>query len=120
MSDTIYYKDELVDVENYLLYPLVSATVILDKDKFAYFNLSNKEYNINFVKTEKNTMYYLGKYNVCEKFANKKPHDFFHYFSKFQHDVLDIYKSLESKDYEAIVMKEKDFLLHYLNYFEFL
>lgn len=119
MSDKVYFKDEFVDIENYIIYPLADASVILDKNKHAYFNLNDNEYNIKYVMAQKSIMYYLGKYNICEKYANKKPHDFFHKFSEFEQDVLLMYKSLKSKDIDQILGTVDDFMLHFMHYFKF-
>lgn len=119
ISDKVYFKDDLVDIENYIIYPLANASVILNKDKYAYFDLKDIEYNIKYLMAEKSIMYYLGKYSVCEKYANKKPHDFFHEFSEFEQDVLLMYKSLKSKDIDRILGTVDDFMLHFMKYFKF-
>lgn len=119
INTKIYFQKELLDIENYLIYPLADATAILNKDRFAYALLNSSEYNKKYIKMKVNLMYYLGKYCVCENYANRKPHNFFHEFGFFQEDVKHIYDSLKSENYVEIIKNINAFELQYLTYFKF-
>ena len=118
INTRIYSENELLDIENYLLIPLSSAIVILEKQPDAYINLSRDEYNKKYITAMKNIYYYLGKYKICELYGNRKPHNFFHEFLTFQDDVKTIYQSLQEKNYDQIIKDEHNFMRHYLHYFK--
>lgn len=69
------------------------------------------------MKALKNIMYYLGKYNLCERFCKTKPHNFFSSFGEFEKDVKKLYNSLKIKDFYEILKNENDFMLHFFEYF---
>lgn len=117
MSTILSYKDELMDVDHYLLHPLADATAVLEHGRYDFLQLSNNEFIKKFVLVQNNIMYYLGKYNICEKFGNSKPHNFFKEFRNFELDVLNIYESLKTKKYYDIIKKVKSFMIHYLEYY---
>lgn len=117
LNTKIYEKNEYKTIQDYLLTPLVDALTILDKDRNAYTLLTDNEYNIKYVTAEKNIFYYLGKYRVCDVYADKKPHNFFHEFGVFENDVQNIYCSLKSKDFTNILNNTNNFMMHYLYYF---
>ena len=117
MSTKLYYKDEIMDVDHYLLPPLADATAVLEHDRYDFIMLPNNEFVEKYVLVQNNIMYYLGKYNVCEKFGDSNPHNFFKEFNVFEADVLKMYDSLKNKKYADIINDVNNFMLHYLQYY---
>ena len=115
----IYYKNEMMDIEHYLVYPLSDATLILNKERYAYINLSNDEYNLKYVRAAKNIWYYLGKYNICEIYANRQPCNMFFEFGIFENDIKKIYIALKAMNFEQIQKEIKNYTTHYMTYFKF-
>lgn len=117
LSSKIYNEDRMVDVEHYLIQPLSSAIEIANHEKRDYINLSDLEFNKRYILLRNKTLYYLGKYNVCEKYAITRPCNLFDNYSIFKEDVLELYKCLKVKDFEKIIEAENKFMLHFIDYF---
>lgn len=117
LSDKIYYKNELLTVNEYLLRPLADSLVILNKSRVDFIFLSKNEYYIKYCIAERSMLYYLGKYNICQSYGKQSPHYFFHEFDEFQEDVKIIYNSLINKDLDDFLKCINDFMKHYLEYF---
>lgn len=117
MSTMLSYKDEVMDVEHYLLLPLADATAVLEHKRYDFMQLSHIEFIKKFILVQNNIMYYLGKYSICEKFGNSRPHNFFKEFSEFKLDVLNMYESLKNKNYDDIINRVESFMIHYLQYY---
>ena len=109
----------MMDIEHYLVYPLSDATLILNKERYAYINLSNDEYNLKYVRAAKNIWYYLGKYNICEIYANRQPCNMFFEFGIFENDIKKIYIALKAMNFEQIQKEIKNYTTHYMTYFKF-
>lgn len=118
MDKMIKFKNEKLSIEKTIIYPMVDASIILAKEKFAYKDLSREDYNKKYVLAFASVMYYLRKYSVCELYGNRKPHNFFDEFGTFKDVVIKLYGSLLSSDYNMILFYQKSFLMQYLNYFE--
>ena len=119
MSDKVVYQNEIESVEETLTRPLSDALAVLNKNQDAFISLPDKDYNIKYVKTKKNIMYYLGKYNVCQKYATTKPFNFFDNFGEFKQDILNYYILLNNKDFKNIIKCDNVFRNNYFNYFKF-
>lgn len=118
MNRKIYFESTFEKIDNYLLHPLANSSGILGNNKDAYNTLSAFEYNIKYVTASHQLFCYLGKYDVCVRFGDREPHDFWHEFGEFSPDAKKLYELCKSKNYEELCIEENRFLLHFLNYFE--
>lgn len=119
MGRKLVSENEVVDVENYLLFPLSSSLTVIDNDAMAYFELSNFEYSKKYAQSLANVIYYLGKFSICEKYANSKPFNFFHEFGEFEEDIKMLYSYLKLKKYKDILVAENNYRMHFFDYFKF-
>lgn len=121
-SDMIY-KDEHLNLNQYLIIPLADFTSVLDNDNSTYQNLAEFEFARQYVNVEKNIMYYLGKYDTCKSFASGT---IFNLLEKncpvFVNDIEEIHVILKSKEeiynnVDKLKNAVLNFQNHYYSYF---
>lgn len=121
-SDMIY-KNEHLNLNQYLIIPLADFTSVLDKAHNAYQNLSEFEFARQYVNVEKSIMYYLGKYDTCKSFASGT---IFNLLEKncpvFVNDIEEIHVILKSKEeiynnVDKLKNAVLNFQNHYYSYF---
>lgn len=117
LDKEVYYKDSFMDIENYLIRPLADILTGLEKPRVFYITSTKKIYMTKYILTERSIMYYLGKYDIAQKYATEKPHNFFDKFSVFQNDILCLYENLRNRDFNNVIISKDNFMEHYLNYF---
>ena len=118
MDTIIKFKNEKLDIEKTIIYPMVDASIILKKEKDAYKDLSRDNFNKKYMIAFSNVMYYLGKYRICELYGNRKPHNFFYEFGVFKNTIMKLYDALIINNYNGILYYKNSFMMEYLNYFE--
>lgn len=71
------YKDEEMNVNNYILYPLADALAVLEADKNEFYCDDSLEFSSKCVNTERNMLYYFGKLDAAHKYFNSELIDMF-------------------------------------------
>ena len=117
LNKTVYYKDSFMDIENYLIRPLADALTGLNKPRLFYIISNKRQYIEKYTLTERSIMYYLGKYNIAQRYAMEEPHNFFDKFLAFQNDINDLYMNLQNRNFDRIIIAKDNFMKHYLEYF---
>lgn len=123
INSNMIYKDEHLNLNQYLIIPLADFTSVLDNDNSTYQNLAEFEFARQYVNVEKNIMYYLGKYDTCKSFASGT---IFNLLEKncpvFVNDIEEIHVILKSKEeiynnVDKLKNAVLNFQNHYYSYF---
>lgn len=117
INSMIYEKNELMDINDYLLHCFVTPCMILEKERTDYMQLNKHEYNVKYVLAQKTLMYYLGKYSVCDMYSKGHPYYLFDKLKQFEIDAKILYISLKRKMFDEVLTNVENFMNHFLLYF---
>lgn len=118
INKEILRKNEKINIKKYFLLSLIEAQDILNENDNIYIDLTAEEYAHVFNKSLKKIMYYLGKYNILEKYSNNPPCIFFNEFGMFEKDIEDLYKYLKTKNYNSLINSHDQFVMKYMKYYK--
>jgi len=111
-------QNDKITAELEYLRPMADATVIIDKDKDAYYNLSIVDYYQKYNIFEAKTMYYLGKKNVCMALSSKRLADITDQsYGIFSQQIRKIEKCLITRDFASLIMARQELWEMYTKYF---
>ena len=123
LTSNVIYKDEYLDLNQYIIIPLADFTSVLNNNRKEYKNLSEYEFDKQYVNVEKNIMYYLGKYDTCKSVSSRT---IFNLLKKncpiFVDDIERIHIILKNKEpiynkIDELKNSVSNFQNHYYSYF---
>ena len=92
--------------------------MIIDSDRMCFYNLPTIEYYKKYKYFLANTMYYLGKQNLCMIISNSRiPNLTEEFFGQFAPYILKIEKDMQSKELFTLKNLEKDLWDKFLSHF---
>ena len=97
-----------VKIETDYINQMANASNILDQQKDFYINLPCNEYYYKYKIFELNTMYYLGKYNFCDRISDKQIVDMTQQqYGDFYKCIFDINQSIKNKEFKKMLPLKK-------------
>ncbi len=113
-------EDERINVETDYIHPMADSLVIIEKQTYDYYNLSDYDYYLNYHVFEAKTMYYLGKRNLCEKLSLRKIPDITDkLYGTFAYHIRKIEKLIKENDFSELYQARKELWDKYLEYFPY-
>lgn len=121
LSATIVFNEQdKCSITTDYLQPLAEATIIISKPKLSYYNLSVKEYYLKYKKFMVNTMYYLGKKNLCRAISVKPHPDLTEeWYGEFYPFIHNIEKAILERKLDDIPQLEKELWNKFVDTFSF-
>lgn len=114
IKSKVFYKNELEDIESYIITPLADITSIICQDRDAYIDLSDFEFAKQYVKLEKNIFYYYGKYDLYTKYANKNMPDLLQKNCQNFSDIISkIHNAVKTKNIEPSIYNIRNLLKNF-------
>ena len=117
------YKDESMDIQNYILYSLADITNVLINSKYSFSNMPDYLFEKQYMDTERRIFYYYGKYDLYNIYSGKNMPDLLiSNCPKFSKEINNIHDILKSKDFvknlDFIKVAIDDFRKAYFEYFK--
>lgn len=93
------YKEEITDIQNYILYSLADITNVLVNPQGSFSNMPEYLFLKQYVDTERRIFYYYGKYDLYTKYSGKNMSDLLiNNCSEFSKEINNIHSILKSKN----------------------
>lgn len=93
------YKEEITDIQNYILYSLADITYVLNSQQNSLSNMSDFLFEKQYIETEKRIFYYYGKYDLYIKYSGKNMPDLLlQNCPQFSKEINNIHNFAKSKD----------------------
>ena len=104
ITDTLWYKQNNERINNYIIYPLADLLVIIEDTHNDMQRINDYEFAKRFVQSEKFSIYYFGKLDVCEQYINGNIIDVFKPMYPFYNILNELHNILHD---EFILIEEK-------------
>ena len=111
-SSTIWYANNNVDINHYLIYPLVDMATITQQDINVMSNLNSNKFAKRFVRAKTCAVYYFAKLDVCSKYIDGTIIDLFTPEYPFFEDFNELHNILNNN---TLGLKQKAYRLKVWN-----